>query len=115
MPRYKAKEKAPQSGEGTIGLLEKHVEVTRVDTRQPLKGDLAYAFAVFKSGMHALSVNLRLAFAIERCLSRMSCVGVRAAGKSITMPIASLCFGGPRGWFLRLGGPHREEKRRGGW
>jgi hypothetical protein len=63
----------------------------------------------------AMSVNLRLAFAIERCLSRMSCVGVRAAGKGITMLIASLCFGGPRGWSLRLGGPHQKEKRRGGW
>jgi hypothetical protein len=59
-------------------------------------------------------MNLRLAFAMER-LSRMSCVGVRAAGKGIATLIASLCFGGPRGWFLQLGGPHREEKRKGGW
>ena len=63
----------------------------------------------------ATSVNLRLVFAIKRCLSRTSCVRVRAAGKGITTPIASLCFGGPRGCFLQLGGPHREEKRRGGW
>jgi hypothetical protein len=45
----------------------------------------------------AMSVNLCLAFAIERCLSKMSCVGVREAGKGITMPIAYLCFGGPQG------------------
>ena len=37
-----------------------------------------------------MSVNLRLEFAMERCLSRMSCVGVRAARKGITMPIASV-------------------------
>ena len=63
------------------------------------------------------SVNLRLAFAMERCLSGTSCVGVRAAGMSLPTQIASLCFGNPRGWllgwFLWLGGPHhREGKRR---
>ena len=67
----------------------------------------------------ATSVNLRLAFAMERCcLSRTSCVSVRAAGMSLLAQIAFLCFGGPRGWllgwFLWLGGPHhREGKRRG--
>ena len=41
----------------------------------------------------AMSANLRLAFTMERCLSRKSC---GAAGKGIPMPIASLCFGGTR-------------------
>ena len=68
----------------------------------------------------ATSANLCLAFAMERFLSRKWWVGVGAAGKGIPMPIASLCFGGPQGWFLGwfpwLGGPHyREGKRRGGW
>ena len=42
-----------------------------------------------------MSENLRLAFAMERCLSRKSC---GAAGKGIPMPIASLCFGGTHFW-----------------
>jgi hypothetical protein len=50
-----------------------------------------------------MSVNLRLEFAMERCLSRMSCIGVRAAGKGNTMPIASV---------LRRSSP-RGEKARG--
>ena len=47
-----------------------------------------------------MSMNSRMAFAIQRFLSRKSCISVGAAGKGIPMPIASLCFGGPRGWFF---------------
>ena len=48
----------------------------------------------------AMSMNSRLAFAIQRFLSRKSCISVGAAGKGMPMPIASWCFGGSRGWFL---------------
>ena len=63
----------------------------------------------------ATSANLRLAFTTEHFLSGKLCVGVRAAGKGIPMPLTSLCFGSPRRWFLQLGSPHQEEKRTAGW
>jgi hypothetical protein len=60
-----------------------------------------------------MSANLRLAFAMERCLSRKSC---GAAGKGIPMPIASLCFGGTHFWgsFCGWAVLTIEKGRRGG-
>ena len=44
----------------------------------------------------ATSTNFRPTFAMEHFLSRKRWVGVGAAGKSIPIPIASLCSGGPQ-------------------
>jgi hypothetical protein len=63
----------------------------------------------------ATSANLCLGPGVHDGAFGKLCVGVGVAGKDITTPIASLCFGSLRGWFLPLGGPHLEEKRRVGW